>query len=72
MLEETRLKVSNSLKDNQRRLGTKHSDDTKKKMSDAHKGLPRSDEYRLHISEGQKRRWQQKKTFLEVTTKSEV
>lgn len=52
--EETRRKMSESLKCNKRALGHKLSEDTKRKISEYHKGKKRSEETRRKMSESQK------------------
>lgn len=48
--EESKLKISNSLKGNQSRLGSKVSDKTKLKISNSHKGKKASLETKLKMS----------------------
>lgn len=50
---ETRKKISEAGKGNTHLKGHKHSDETKKKMGEAHKGSKRSDETRRKMSEAQ-------------------
>ena len=48
--EESRLKMSSSLKGNQSRLGAILSEETKKKISDAHNGKTHSEQSKLKMS----------------------
>ena len=48
--EESRLKMSSSLKGNQSRLGAILSEETKKKISDAHNGKTHSEQSKLNMS----------------------
>ena len=50
--EEAKRKIGEKNKINM--LGKKLSDETKKKMSESHKGYVKSDEHRKHISEAKK------------------
>ena len=50
---ETRAKLSEAKKGNQNRLGHKHSDEAKAKMSEAGKGKPKSNETKAKLSASQ-------------------
>lgn len=49
MSEETRKKISNSLMGSQNMLGKKHSDETKKLMSEKAKGKPKSESHKQNL-----------------------
>lgn len=70
---ETRKKISESLKEHylQNRapfLGRKHTEEAKKKLSQAHKGKTLSEEHKKKIGEAS-RRWQKEVGFSEETRK---
>lgn len=52
--EEHKKKVSEAGKGNKRALGYKHSEEIKKKISEAHNGKPRSEETKKKIAEASK------------------
>ena len=59
--EETKKKISNSLKGNSRRLGSIVTDETRKKLSEAGKGRTFSEESKQRMSEKRKLYWENKK-----------
>lgn len=52
--EEHKKKVSEAGKGNKRALGYKHLEETKKKISEAHRGIPRPEETKKKIAEASK------------------
>ena len=52
--EETKQKISESLKGNKYMLGKRHTEESKKKMSESHKGKHHTEEARIKIAEGNK------------------
>lgn len=54
--EEAKTKISQWMKGRQNTLGIKHTEETKRKMSEAHKGIIFTDEHRKNISESAKNR----------------
>jgi group I intron endonuclease len=66
--EEAKKKISESLKNNFRSLGRKHSEETKQKMREAHLGREFSDEHRQKLSIAKIAYWEKKRnSILQVT-----
>lgn len=66
MSEESKRKIRNSLIGNKRRLGIKHRDDVKLRISNSHKGVPLSDHHRKNIGLGNIGRIQSKETRIKI------
>ena len=62
--EESKKKISDSLKRNSRCLGRVPSEETKQKMREAHLGRKFSDEHKLKLSISKKAYWEQKKNSV--------
>lgn len=66
MSEESKIKIRQSLIGNKRRLGIKHRDDVKLRISKSHKGVPLSESHRKKIGIGNTRRIYSKETRLKL------
>jgi group I intron endonuclease len=62
--EESKKKISDSLKHNFRSLGRTHSEETKEKIRAAHLGRIFSDEHKLKLSISKKTYWEQKRKLV--------